>query len=227
MDTWAFVIISICFYSINGPGQELFLDLNAREVRENLKAQTRGCSGGRLAAATHREVGKPELTLSLEIESLNPRHFKIDDEIVSEVRLTNIGSKPVIFPWSWDYQAVYGKNCEWPKVPEARGLRGMLRLEFDNGAGQVEFLASHGLYGISSDSGSYRWLAPNESVRIKFGAKAYLPQLVARRVKKEPGSKSPEQYVVTASFDLDDSSLWNPYKELRSTNQIPVSIHED
>jgi len=102
----------------------------------------------------------------------------------------------------------------------------MLTLEFSDGAGHTEFIGSQGLYGISTDPTTYCSLAPQQSVRIRIGGKVHLEQVIVERSSEKAKQKLLQEFVVTASFDLDDSSLWNPCKKLRSTNQVLVRVTE-
>lgn len=209
--------------------EEVLLDLTTPNVRKTIQAQTTICGGMKgdtLIGDTH--VAPSEAPLSLQVACLNHPKYTVGDEIVCEVHLTNKGWRPIAIPWSPDQETVFGKNCEWlPKASGATGWRAMLTLEFQSRDGYKEPIASHALYGISSNAATFRTLAPKESVRIKFAGKLYFNDLI--RKGKERGVKFslPQEFVVRASFDLDDSSIFRPYDKIYSVDSFQVKVHPE
>jgi len=204
--------------------EDTLLDLAASEVRAKIESARGGCGGWRLATGTQGPVSPPELALTLEIESLKPENAKVNDQIVYQVRFTSRGEKAIWFPWSPDWDTAYSKNCQWPAVSGARALRSWLNLEFTDEAGYVQSVAAQELFGISTKRGTYRVIAPSASVRIQAAGRIGLERMVEERRKASLAFKLPQEFAVRAVFNLDDSALPNPYKTLRSTNQLRVKV---
>jgi len=156
---------------------------------------------------------------------LDTRIRKVGDEVVAELRFINIGKEPQRFPLSSRWETANDEKCEWLGFrPGMIAQRGWVRLEFADGAGYTEFIGSHPLFSNSSDPNSYRMLAPGQSIRVKLGGKIYFQRVYEERKPEDKPFTLPQEFGVTASFSLDDSSLWNPYKKLRSTNPVRVRV---
>ena len=163
--------------------------------------------------------------LAVQLESLDRTHYKARDEVVGEVRVTNVGAKPVMIPWSPDPETVFRKNCEWrPKSLGVTAQKAMISLEFEDEAGFTQFIASHGLYGISSNAETYRKLAPHQTAVIKIWGTVDFYNMIEERRAKGLEFKLPQKFAARARFEVDDSSFWVAYKTLRSTNQIRVRV---
>ena len=207
---------------------EYMMDLTTPEVRQMDDSRTSGCGsrGGKIATSGG-SVPDPEVPLALQLESLNRSDFRTGDEVVAVVRLTNTGTKPVMIPWNPDSEAVFGKNCRWPyKSLGSTGLMGSVSLVFMDEAGYTQFLAGHGLYAISRRAETYRTLAPGQSAGIKIWGSVHFYNLIEKRRAKGLEFKLPQEFVVSASLDLDDSALYLPYKTIRSKNFIRLKVAE-
>jgi len=205
---------------------ENILDLTTPEVRQKDKARTRVCgSVGGVVVTSGGVVPEPELGLALQLESLNRGEYKIGEEVVAVLRLTNIGAKPLMIPWSPDPETIFGRNCEWrPGSPGVIALNGMISLEFRHQLGFEQFIASHGLYGNSKRPHTCRTLARGESAFVKIWGTVGFYNIIQKRREKGLEFKLPQDFVVSASFDLDDSTLRFPYKTLRSKNEVRVRV---
>jgi len=226
--TKACLIIMIAFAAEGTSQVETILDLTTPEIRQLDETRTAGCgSRGGGVVTSGGVVPDPEVPLSLQLESLNQTDYKTGDEVVGVVRLTNVGSKPVIIPWNPDSEAVFGKKCEWPyKSLGATGLKASVSLLFTDEGGHNEFIASHGLYGVSKRPKTYRTLAPGQSAVVKIRGSVHFDYIIEKRREKGLEFKLPQEFAVSGSFDLDDSSLLFPYKTVRSKNEIRVRIDE-
>lgn len=223
----AMIIVSVC---VNGVSQvEAVLDLATPEARQKEKARTTSCGGiGGSVFVTHRPVPEPlDLPLALHMESLSQAGYRVGEDITSGLRFTNVGSKPVLIPWSPDKGTVYGDKCEWlPKALGVRALRGMVRLEFTDETGYAQFIGSHSVYGISTRPDTYQTLAPGQSAVIRIWGTIGFWTIIEKRKEKGLGFTLPQDFVVRASFDLDDTSLPLPYAPLHSENEVRVKVTE-
>jgi len=67
-------------------------------------------------------------------------------------------------------------------------------------------------------------LAPGQGIRVKLGGNIHFQKGYEERKPKDVPFALPQEFGVTASFSLDDSSLPNPYRTLRSNNQVTVRV---
>lgn len=216
----------LCCWVVTPTWGQSLLDLTTPEV-EQIESRPGGCGGGgRLAGGEGGPPPLPELRLSLTIEHLDTETLKVGDEVVAELKFRNIGKEPQRFPLSSRGESAFGVNCEdLPQRQDGYPIRGIVALEFKDESGYLEpYIALHALYANSRYPESFRFLAPGETIRVKMGGKIFFNRVNQDRKPQGPPFKLPQQFVVTATFNLDDRSLWNPYKELRSSNQIRVRV---
>lgn len=159
--------------------------------------------------------------------NLNGSDFRVGDNIIAELRLTNVGTDVVMLPWGIHTESVYGPNCEWPKTAGSTGLRGSVYLEVRRADGRGEIRLAVGLYGLSDDPKSYRDLVPGQSATIKISDPIRITPPNTAALGGGPRAGFRENVTVTAVFQLDNSSLRSPYEDLRSVNEIQITISEE
>ena len=226
--TWCAIIILVglgCWVMRAGQ-QGLFLDLTTPEARQKEESRTAACGGVRGVISTpHRPQPQPELPVDLGIEWIDRKDYKIGQDIVFEVSLTNDGTSPLTIPVSQDQGAAYGKDCKWLSVlPNTRTWISVVGLLLTGPDGRSELVGSHILYGNSNDKLTYQVIPPRKSLRVRLSGKLYLPHLMEDLARKRNAVESSQYWVVSARFQLDDSSLGSPYKDVKSTNQIRVQV---
>jgi hypothetical protein len=135
-----------------------------------------------------------------------------------------------MIPWDIHSETVYGPKprCEWPKTSGSTGLRGAIYLELidESGHGEISNVIA-GLYGISTNPKSYRKLVPGESATIRLSGTIYIPPGSSAAKAGDPRPKSPIKSKVVGVFKLDDSSLWSPYKVLRSSDEFSMTVSQE
>lgn len=205
---------------------ELFLDLTGPEVERVEGAVKMGCGGGgSLLSSNEGIILPPRPPLELEIISLDRRSYKLGDEVVCELRVTNASNNRVLFPWSVGRSVILGNDCEWlAKAPGEVGLTATLGLSLMDAAGYGELTAAHGLYGISTKPASYRALGPHESMRVRMGGHADLYYLSAQRQKAGLAFSLPQDFTAVAFLEWDDSPTFGKYAQVRSHNHLQLTI---
>jgi hypothetical protein len=105
--------LALAFFIVLGQTSptSLFLDLTSPSVRA-LDAETRGCESGGFGGVSDEQPPRPpQLTLALRVERFSADWLKPGQPITYDLRLTNVGDKPLMLPWSPDRAAIYGKAC--------------------------------------------------------------------------------------------------------------------
>lgn len=190
-------------------------------IRSELQAEheCRTHTGGGVGTSAPRI----EISLTLEIISLEPPLWRLGSSSTVHLRLTNAGNKPVRVPWSWDKRTIYTDYCSAVlKSSSAVRLEANSELLFADEHGKMGLTSLHALYGTLDEPATYRLLAPGESARIKFFA--FPGEIFV--LTGPPGSAFgfPQDFIVSADYELHDSSLGNPYNKIHSTNRIIIRI---
>src|SRR2546425_3898684 len=160
---------------------------------------------------------RTEITLILEITNLEPSLWGPGSKSTVQVRLTNVGKNPVGIPWSWDKRTIYTDYCSAIlKSSSAPHLEASSELLLVDEHGKVGLSPLHALYGTLDDPATYRILGPGENARIKFSTSPGEIFILTG----PPGSalRLPQDFIVSADYELRDSSVGNPYRKIRSTN---------
>lgn len=202
------------------------LDLTAPQVKTREQSRTTACGYVPAAVVTsHGRARGPGLPLEVEFELLGNTLYRVGDDITSTVRITNVGAKPISIPWSPDPDIVFGRDCEWlPKPQGVSGLRGTVRLEFVDEDRHVEFIGSHVLYGILSNPETYRELAPRQSAIIRISGTIDFWNIVQKTREERLQLKLPQDFIVGASFDLDEGPQGTSYARVLSRNHLRVKV---
>lgn len=199
-----------------------FLDLTLPQRLPPPAKSSFGC-GPRLSAGS--EGGGfvlPTLPLAVEIVSFDKNGYAPGEEMVCEVRLTNVGNKPLRIPWSPN-PAYRNTDCS-PVVqgmPEA-SFTGSLALVFTDSSGARHLVLLKSLYGRLAIPETFRVLAPGESAGVKLRER--LVFFNARPSEPAASVRLPHDFFVTAIYDLDDTSQGNPYRTVHSKNSMEVRI---
>ncbi len=193
-----------------------YLDLTKPATHHKEPQTVTGGGGGTSAP-------RPELGMSLYIETLNRKSYEKGEVIISEARLVNTSSKPIAIPWSTDLCIVNGCDGSAPTGRGQRTLDATLSLEFIDPAGIRFGTFAVALFARMDDRNTYRTLEPNDSAVVKFGG----PLQPGSAILSGPvnyESKLPQEFTVTASYSLHDSALGNRYQDVHSKNQLRVSV---
>lgn len=145
--------------------------------------------------------------------------------LTANLRLTNASDDPVRVPWSVDHGIVFGKNCEWLPKPGAAGLMSTISLVLTDTGGYKQFIAGHGLYGISTSPATYRTLRPHGTLDVRMGGKIDLHDIIVQRREAGLPLALPQSFTVTAIFDWSDGGF-GKYRQVPSNNRLRVILVE-
>ena len=166
---------------------------------------------------------KPTLALALDIIALDKSTYAPGEDFVCRVRFTNTGREPIRVPWSPNSQ-YSNKDCTGALKDTAKAsLSGSLRLVLMSGSGLARSIPAPSLYGRLEFPDTYRVLAPGQSATVKFKQSISLQVTDAT----DPAGQLldlPQDFSVTAAYDLDDTSQANPYETVRSQNNVMVTV---
>jgi hypothetical protein len=181
-----------------------------------------GC-GPRLGGGDHGGFVQPIAPLTFEIVSFDKSAYTLGEDMICQIRLTNVGSKPVRIPWNPNSD--YGnKDCTGGAIDTAKAsLTATVALVFTSADGSERGLPLYGLYGRPSIPDTIRTLNPGETASIKVMVRLVLP--VAPR--NQPSVRSldlPQDFAITATYNLDDTSLVNPYTTVTSKNHVMLTV---
>ncbi len=198
----------------------LFLDLTAPDLREDDSTGV-GCGSSR---GTSGPI--PEVPLSIEIDSLDQTTYRVGEEVVYQIRLTNVGDKPLAIPWSRD------SEVKDPCTPSSRywalkgpKLNALFGLRFKDPNGVEADLALAELFGAMNDPQTFRTLKPHESAVIRAsdtvdGVVPHGPVELGRKLEL------PHSFDVHAFYHLNNTSLENDYKTIESKTGIRVTLDQ-
>lgn len=187
------------------------------EVRAERECKTFSGSGGGSSAP------RPKLRLELNLVELSPKEPEIEGEIVSKLRLTNVGDKRILLPWDWNRLTVYSDYCSSNLKRLRRGwAEADISLLFgDDGRLMGSVVLPH-LYADLDKPSTYRVLLPGESALLKVPARLFLSPGPANWGVDLPSSL-PERFAVSVGLQLATSSTgW--YEAVRSANTITVTV---
>lgn len=229
----ALALLGLCFgvcaaLGAGAAAEELFLDLTTPAVADAERAQTWGCVGGFLAGSSDGCMYiPPRPALRLQITQLTGDTFRVGDEVVCELRITNTGNGPILIPWSVDPSILRTPKCEWlAKTKGTVGVTLTLGLDLVDQQGYSELTVAHELFGISSEPATVRTLAPQESLRVKMAGRANVSDIQARRAKANLRLSLPQRFTVAGTLDWNDSAVFGAYSEVRSDNLLHVTISQ-
>jgi hypothetical protein len=197
-----------------------FLDLTLPDIRADDSTGI-GCGSGR---GTSGPI--PEIPLSVAIDSLERTTYRVGEVVVYEIRLTNIGDKPIAIPWGRDSRI---KDPCTPSSPywnlKGPKLNALFGLRFKDQSGAETELALAALYGAMGDPETYRILKPHESALIRAcdTVDDMVPHFTGELGKK---LELPQTFDIHAFYHLNDSSLPNDYKTIESKESLRVTLDQ-
>ncbi len=205
------------------PQLTLFLDLTTPKV-EQLERSTKvfcgGVSGG--AHTTGVPYKPPELALRMEIVSISHNRLAPGEPFTVDARLTNAGKQDIALPWDPDFAVVYGEDCKGlgpPGPGRPITLVGSLMLWLTGTGGEEKAVGGHYIYARMNQSTTYRTLAPGRSAVIRVGGKFNPPS----PPRHGHTSLASGRFKLTATFDLTESAVVDPFRTVVSANSVNVS----
>jgi len=181
-----------------------------------------GC-GPRLSSGDHGELSLPITPLALEIVNFGKRAYAAGEDLISQIRLVNVGKESIRIPWNPNSD--YGnKDCAAGAKDITRAsLTASFALVFTGDDGSKRNVPLENLYGRLSTPDTFQVLHPGEAATVKFRERLGLPivppdQPLGRRLDL------PQDFTVTATYSLDDTSLGNPYVTVNSRNQVKLTV---
>jgi hypothetical protein len=199
---------------------DYFIDLGVPDADENDCGNV-GC-GPVARAVDHARI--PEVKLTVQLDSIEQTTYLVGEDIVCRVRLTNVGEQPIAIPWGRDPQIAV------PCCPSSRywGLKGkkldaFFGLRFRDAEGAFADVILGSLYGAMEDSSTYQVLLPRQTALIRFSGPLQEDQL-GRIVAAGKKLELPREFVATAFYHLNDSSLPNDYKTIESCEPVRLVI---
>ncbi len=219
---------ALCWLSVQpacGEQRDL-LDLTLPSVAAVERARKTGCEEGRLGGAIDGPPARPRSPgLSLRIASLDPLNYKPGGDLTALLVLANTGQSPVLVPWTVESSLVYSEGCERVHLrPGVKALVGEIGILVEDDLGNKQAQASHGLFAVSSNPGSFRELPPGESLSIKIGGQLDLSWIQAERQKANAPLSFPLTLKVVATFELHDGIELTGGSPLISVNQLRITV---
>ena len=196
-----------------------YIDLTLPDLRADA-ASGIGCGWGRGVG----DVPMPEVQLAVETDSLERTTYRVGEEILYQIRLTNVGKKPIAIPWNRDSHVM--DPCD-PSSPDWKlkgpKLNALFGLRFKDRMGVETDLALASFYGAMRDPETIRVLRPRESALIlaRDTVDGEQPHMGGELGKK---LELPQAFDVYAFYHLNNSLLLNDYKTIESKTAIRVTI---
>ncbi len=200
------------------------LDLTRPSIAKTETRLRWGCGGGSGGATEKGPVVPPPLPLRMRIISLDAAEYRPGQQVNAYLLITNVGRSPFNFPSSVDQTLIFHPGCTWAPPPGALGLHGLITLVLADQSGHEDFIASHGLYGVSSNSNSYVPLAPGDSILIKTAGKLFLQSTRLRPEGAAQLPAPPHRLTVTARLSVDDTPAFGRFSPVVSANSLRIRI---
>jgi hypothetical protein len=196
-----------------------FIDLSVPDADEN-DCGNMGCGSAR--AVDHAPI--PEVKLTVQLDSIERTTYSVGEDVMCQIRLTNVGEQPIAIPWGRDPQIAV-PCCPSSRYWDLKGkkLDAFFGLRFRDPSGAFADVILGSLYGAMEDSSTYQVLLPRRTALIRFGGPLQEEQL-GRIVAAGKKLELPGEFVATAFYHLNDSSLPNDYKTIESCERVRLVI---
>ncbi|MGH9432519.1 MAG: hypothetical protein ACRD3T_13340 [Terriglobia bacterium] len=207
--------------------QSLLLDLTTPAVARYERSLAGHCvSGGIRPTNSESKYTPPALPLRVQILSVDRKSYQVGEAVRGTIRLTNTGNVSIPVPWSLNPDIVEGKDCSWPPLPPgAKPLHGSVTIWLVDGAGNLDPIGSHYLFGATSNGATYRNLAPNQSLEIRMMSRIDVSYLNEQRLKeKRKVLALPANLKAVGSFEYNDVPWFGEYPEVHSADSIPITV---
>jgi len=214
--------LAVCVFLSSGAGlsiDDYFIDLSVPDAGEN-DCGNMGCGSAR--ASDHAPI--PEAKLTVRLDWIERTTYSVGEDVMCQIRLTNVGEQPIAIPWGRDSQIAV------PCCPSSRywGLRGkklnaFFGLRFRAAPDAFADVVLGGLYGAAEDSSTYQILLSGQTALIRFSGPLQEDQL-GRIMAGGKRLELPREFTVTAFYHLNDSSLPNDYKTIESREPTRLII---
>ena len=149
-----------------------YLDLTTAVVGQRIHEPTTGSgSGGGIGSSvrTRPETLQP---LRISIVSLGSTKYKVDDDVVYEIKVENMGHEQIMIPWDPNLS-----DMEPEGTPTEYSYRiASIALRLSHAGKRFESLGSNLLFGRTGVPGSFMKIAPGEWVRVRAKARLSPPQ---------------------------------------------------
>lgn len=181
-----------------------------------------GC--GSCRGVDHEPI--PEVKLTVQLDSIEHTTYSVGEDVACQIRLTNVGRQPIAIPWGRDPQIAV-PCCPLSRYWELPGkkLNAFFGLRFKDAWGASTDVILGSLYGAMEISSTYQVLLPRQTALIRLSGPLQEDQL-GRIVAAGKKLELPGEFIVTAFYHLNDSSLSNDYKTIESPELVRLVICE-
>lgn len=166
-------LLASCVTLSGKSGQEVgYLDLTTAVVGQRTHEPTTGSGSGMGIGSSVRT--RPEILqpLRISIVSLGSTKYKVDDDVVYEIKVENTGHEHLMIPWDPKQS-----HIEPEGTPTEYSYRiASIALRLSHAGKRFESLGSNLLFGRTGVPGSFMKIAPGEWVRVRAKARLSPPQ---------------------------------------------------
>jgi hypothetical protein len=168
-------LLASCVPLSGKSGQELgYLDLTTAVVGQRIHEPTTGSGSGMGSGAGDSIRTRPEILqpLRISIVFLGSTKYKVDDDVVYEIKLENTGHEQLMIPWDPNLSHIEPEGT----ATEYSYRIASIALRLSHAGEPFEPLAPNLLFGTTGVPSSFIKIAPGEWVRVRAKARLSTPQ---------------------------------------------------
>ena len=158
------LLLTFCATLSGKSGEEVgYVDLTTAVVGQRIHEPTTGSGSGMGIGSSVRALPDILQPLRISIVSLESTKYKVNDDVVYEIKVENTGHEQIMIPWdpNLSHMEPEGAATEY----SYRIARIALRLS--HAGKRFESLGSNLLFGTTGVPGSFIKIAPGEWVRVR------------------------------------------------------------
>jgi hypothetical protein len=195
------------------PPSSLILDLVGYRRSVDRPKELSGVPAGTIGRSS-RAATSPSFELTL--VSVDQRAYSLDDSLVYEVRVKNVGKGPIVLPWSPErdpFEEMLARTPE-PSTPVIRAAI-FLEVRSRDGTRRLAWLEPQALYGSATVAGSLATVVPGEAALIRIPSRWRATETDTLALRNEQN----RTLQLVAVFDRYDSA-----QRVYSVNAIEASL---
>lgn len=208
-------LLSLWFLLVPMPQRQAgnFLDLTKVKSPRDEKLIARGGGG---VSGSH-DTRFPKLSLKITLLSIDKRSLQMEEEMIYEVAIRNIGHDTVVIPWSpYQGQLRPNESAYPPGYIDAK-----LGLVFSDKILGEQIIFGPWLYGSDREPSTVRKLRPRQTVRIRAPVRW---QIMSADVSQDILSRLPQKYIVRARLILSRHAFSPQPEPVVSANSVTVEL---
>jgi hypothetical protein len=162
------LLLTFCATLSGKSGQEVgYVDLTTAVVGQRIHEPTTGSGSGMGIGSSVRALPDILQPLRISIVSLESTKYKVNDDVVYEIKVENTGHEQIMIPWDPNLSHMEPEGA----ATEYSYRIASIALRLSHAGKRFESLGSNLLFGTTGVPGSFIKIAPGEWVRVRAKAR--------------------------------------------------------